>query len=357
MEFPLFTTIISGVDGKFDVNDPESRAKYFQAKAGDKIEAIKEYLEKGTFIGFLMAKKMAGKGTYSKIFEELVGSNHFAHVSVGDIVRDAHKAMDDPKEKKELVDYLHDHYRGYISVDESLDALLGRNTKTLVPTEFILTLVRREIEKIGDKGLFIDGFPRSLDQVSYSLYFREIMNLRPDPDFFVLIDIAEEVINERMLYRVVCPLCKTSRNTRLLPTKFVSYDSSDKSFNLICDNKECQGYEKEQMVGKEGDELGIDNIRDRLEMDGKLIQMADSLAGVPKVYLRNAVPVTKAKKTVDDYEITPEYNYEWDKKSKKVIIKEKPWTVKDDQGVESYSLLAAPVVLSLIDQLYKLLIE
>ena len=42
-------------------------------------------------------------------------------------------------------------------------------------------------------------------------------------------------------------------------------------------------------------------------------------------------------------------------KKKKVEVEEKPWTVKDDNGVESYSLLAPPVAVTLIKQLSKVL--
>ena len=75
------------------------------------------------------------------------------------------------------------------------------------------------------------------------------------------------------------------------------------------------------------------------------------LHGIPKVLLRNSVPVEVAKEYVDDYEITPVYEYEWVETEKKVKIKEKPWIIKNDQGKESYSLLAPPVVVSLIKQL------
>ena len=39
------------------------------------------------------------------------------------------------------------------------------------------------------------------------------------------------------------------------------------------------------------------------------------MQGVPKIYLRNAVPVEKAGEFVDGYEITPAYSYEWDEKN------------------------------------------
>ena len=65
---------------------------------------------------------------------------------------------------------------------------------------------------------------------------------------------------------------------------------------------------------KEGDELGIETIRERLETDKKLIKQSLSLYGIPKILLRNSIPIKKAKDFVDDYEITPEYIFERDKK-------------------------------------------
>jgi len=88
-----------------------------------------------------------------------------------------------------------------------------------------------------------------------------------------------------------------------------------------------------------------------LEMDGKLIERSFSLYGIPKILLRNSVPVKAASDFIDDYEITPEYSYRWDEKSKKVEIIEKPWIFPDDQGISSYSLLPPPVVVSLIKQM------
>ena len=109
------------------------------------------------------------------------------------------------------------------------------------------------------------------------------------------------------------------------------------------------------MVGKEGDELGIKAIQKRIEIDEKIMEMLKKLQGVPKINLRNDIPVKFAKELVDDYEITPSYVYKWDEKNKKVIVKEEPWTIKNNEGVESYSLMPAPVVISLIKQISKIL--
>ena len=136
----------------------------------------------------------------------------------------------------------------------------------------------------------------------------------------------------------------------LLPTTEVGHDG--KEFYLICDNSECKG---ERMVGKEGDDKGIEPIRDRLNKDGELIKKVFSLEGIPKVFVRNSVPVATAEEYLDDYEITPEYVYQWSEKDKKVIIKEKPWIVLDDEGKPSYSLLPPPVVVSMIKQVTDIL--
>lgn len=350
--FPVFKTKVAGVKKVFKLEDPADRQKYFKLKAGQEIKKIRKYLNKGTFVGFLLGKKNSGKGTYSKLFMETVGGDRIAHISIGDIVRGVHKDLSDKSKKKELIEYLKRKYRGPISIDQALQVILGRDTKTLLPTEVILALVERQIDKLKGKAVFIDGFPRDLDQISYSLYFRALMGYRDDPDFFVFIDVPESVIDERMKYRVVCPQCQTPRNTRLLATKDVECDSAGKKFYLLCDNPACG---KKRMVAKEGDELGIEAIRNRIEIDDRIMKNLLELNGISKIYLRNSIPQKTASRFVDKYEITPGYVYEWDKNSNKVIVKEEPWVVNDDSGEKSYSLLPAAVAISLIKQVAKTL--
>ncbi|MEA2006550.1 MAG: nucleoside monophosphate kinase [Patescibacteria group bacterium] len=350
-EFPLFSSKVEGVEEKFNLFDLEDRRRYFEAKAGDEIKKLKEYFDGGnTFIAYLLAKKAAGKGTYTKLLMELFGKDKIEHISVGDTVRAVHADIQDEQKKEELKKYLESNYRGYMSIDEALNAFLGKTQDKLLPTEFILALVKREIDKLDKKTLFIDGFPRDLDQVSYSLYFRDLINYRGDADIFVLIDIPEAVIDARMQARVVCPKCQTPRNLKLFTTKKVGYDAEKNEYYLKCDNPECGD---ERMRGKEGDNMGIESIRDRLELDDKLAQKVFSLHGIPRVLLRNAIPVDKAGTHADEYEITPEYYYERKGETDEAEIKEKPWVVKDDEGVDVYSLQAPPVAVSLIKQLVK----
>lgn len=350
--FPLYKTKINGLTQEFNLDSPGGRQKYFVAKAGEEIERLRDWVKNNTFVAFLMGKKGSGKGTYAKMFSEIIGEEHLAHLSVGDTVRNVHKSLETEEGEKELLAYLRSHYRGFISPDNILGAVHDRDLRTLLPTEVILTLVEKEIANFNHKSLFIDGFPRNLDQIPYSLYLRNIIGRPAARDFFVFIDIPEEVIDERMKYRVVCPHCQTPGNLKLSRTQEIGYDQSTQQFYLKCDGPSCQGV---RMVAKEGQELGLEALRERFETDEKVMGTLLKLEGVPKIFLRNALPVAGALDYVDTYEITPAYRYEWDNHSQEVRVFTEPWVVADGAGVPSYSLLAPPVTLSLIKQLAKVL--
>jgi adenylate kinase family enzyme len=232
LDFPIFKTK-NEVYKKFDLTDVASRKEYFEYKAGPEIQKLKDYLKDNTFIVYLLGKKSSGKGTYSKMFAEIVDKDKVAHFSVGDMIRSYDAVLKDPEQKKEMVEFLEKKYRGPVPLDELLKAMEERSTKVLLPSELILALTEREIAKMGKKAIFIDGFPRDLDQVSYSMFFKHLINYREDPDVFVLIDVPTNVIDERVKHRVICPLCNTSRSLKLLPTKDVEYDESAKKFFLL----------------------------------------------------------------------------------------------------------------------------
>ena len=355
MDFPIFKTKMEGKDRKFNLTDAKERNDYFYYKAGEEIEKLKDYVKDNTFIVYLLGKKNSGKGTYSKMLAELLGADRLEHFSVGDMIRAISKEIQDPARKIELEIYLQKNYRGWVAVEKLIPVIEGRDTKTLLPTELILALVKREIAKKTKKTIFIDGFPRDMDQVSYSLFFRDLIGARDDADIMAFIDVPTNVIAGRIAGRRICPICNTSRNLALLPTAQVGYDEIHKEFYLLCDNPSCTGFNRQRLVAKEGDELGIEPIRQRLETDQKLMEKAMELHGIPQMFLRNAIPVEVAKDYVDDYELTSGYEYTWDATNKKVNIIEKPWTVKDDEGRLSVSLQAPAVAVSLIKQLVKTL--
>lgn len=352
MQFPVYKTKIEGESKTFDLNDPVDRKVYFELKAGPELTKLRNYLKNNSFIAYLLGKKNSGKGTYSKLFMEALGQENISHVAVGDIVRDIHKNLGIEESKKKFLDFLAKNYRGFHSVEEIVDLIIGRGQSNLISSELIIALIKYEISKHPKQAIFIDGFPRAHDQINYSLYLKDLIGYREDPDFFVFINVPDSIINERIKFRVICPVCHTPRNLKLLATKDVGYDKETKAFYLMCDNPTCN---KVRMIPKEGDELGIKPIRARLEVDNQIFQKLLTLTGMPKIYLRNSIPKDMVKDYVDDYEITSQYNYEYDQSSGRVKTIESPWVVKDDEGVESISLLPPAVVVSFIKQIAQVL--
>ncbi len=351
LNIPLFSTKTKNLNQKFDLSDPGQRQIYFRKKAGQEIEQIKTFLDNHTFVAIMLGKKGAGKGTCSGLLTEILGDDKVAQISVGDITRSVFKEIQSKKGLSSLKSYLAKNYRGYISINETIDIFLNKTQDKLFPTEFILSLVIREIEKMPKKALFIDGFPRNVDQISYSLYLRQIINFRNDPDFMVFIDVPESVIDARIKTRVICPKCQTSRNLSLNPSGKVGYDKKTSEYYLICNKPGCDGG---KMIGKEGDSLGIKAIKNRLDLDGQLMDLAQNIHGLPKIFLRNSIPTNKTKKLFDEYEITPKFYYQ-KQKNGQIKTLQKPWIFKDDQGIDSISLMAPAVTISFLRQLAKIL--
>ncbi|MCK4891060.1 MAG: hypothetical protein KAS78_00175, partial [Candidatus Pacebacteria bacterium] len=132
MEVPVCKTKMEGVNQEFDLSDPAEREKYFKTKAGKEIEKLRTFFkEKGSFIAYLLGKKNAGKGTYSKMFTEVIGKEYIKHISIGDMVREVEEEMQDKNKKKEIEKYLRKNYRGFVSIDDVLKSFADRNTKIL----------------------------------------------------------------------------------------------------------------------------------------------------------------------------------------------------------------------------------
>src|SRR3989338_3765517 len=146
--FPVIKTKVPSLDKKFNLNDRAERREYFDAKAGEEISKLKTFFENNTFVAYLLGKKNSGKGTYTKLMAEIFGADKIGHISVGDLVRQTYKDISDAGKRKEIIEYLEEHYRGYISIEEAINALVDKNQKILLPTEFILILVKKEISKM-----------------------------------------------------------------------------------------------------------------------------------------------------------------------------------------------------------------
>lgn len=349
-DFPIIGTKTPGVTKSFDLTSVAQRREYFDAKAGDEISRIRKYLKTNTFMVNMIGKKHSGKGTYSQLFAEAVGPDLVALISVGDIVRDIHTNWETFRKSPEL-EKLKKHYRAFVPFDQAMEGLAGSTTKKLAPTEAVLALLKYNFDKYPKKAFFLDGLPRETDQVSYSLYFRDLINYRDSQDVFALIDIPEAMIDVRLKTRSVCPKCQATRNIVTNPTKFVGYDKKTKEFYLMCDKPAC---DKARFVAKEGDSAGIDPIRPRLEKEGKVMDMVFAIHGVPKVFLRNSVPEKDAEKYFDAYEVAPQYKYEIDK-SGNIVAKKTPWVFLDDEGNKSVAFFPPAIVVTFLKQMVEAL--
>jgi adenylate kinase family enzyme len=340
------------LDQEYDIISPQGRRLYFNAVVGEEITALREFLKQNTFIGYLLAPKMAGKGTYTNMLKEVIGEGYFENISVGDLVRNAEKEyLETGEGDSPLYVYTTENYRGLMGLDDIFASLTNRSTAGLsVPTDFVLMLIKREIDKIGHKSIFIDGFPRSVDQVSYSLYMRDLVNYRDDPDCFILINLPVSVINARIKERRTCPVCRNSRNLELSLTSIIGYDEEKDEIYLGCDNPSCK--EKGiRMERKEGDEKGIALIKDRIITDLQVMEMARKMYGIEKIELYNSVEASVADKYTYEFDRTAAYYHEY--KDGKVVSTKKDFEV-EDHGVKYVSMMPPWVVVQFIRELSRM---
>lgn len=317
MRFPVVATKTSGVSKRFDLSTPSGRKPYFEAKVGKEIKKLQRYLQKNHVLINMIGKKNSGKGTYTKMFLEAVGLPA-TQLSVGDIVR---------------------------------EASLTRTTDKLLPTDIVLELIRREVQKSQFPTVFLDGFPRNLEQIEYVRQIRKVLDLPKGRDLFVLIDIPEAVMDERMKNRVVCPTCHTPRHPKLLLTRFLDRDPATKDFFLRCDRVGCDG---SRMIPKEGDDLGIEAIRGRLNQDQAVMEEILRMTGLERIMLSASLPVDLSHQ-VEDYEIHLIYDLIWDARMKKVMPRSKKWIFTDDSGNDSYTLFPPAVTTYMIREMVSVL--
>ncbi len=94
-------------------------------------------------------------------------------------------------------------------------ALMSRGK--LVPDELVGEIVRERLAQPDARGGWIlDGFPRTLPQLE--LLERLLKDAKTPPDKWLLIDVPEDVIAERVLGRRTCRQCQTSWHIRFNPS-------------------------------------------------------------------------------------------------------------------------------------------
>lgn len=90
----------------------------------------------------------------------------------------------------------------------------------LVPDEITVSMVEKRLEELKDeKGIILDGFPRTLNQAKK---LDEILEAKGEKiDWVINLETPRDEIIERMLNRRVCsnPTCKATYNLVLNPSK------------------------------------------------------------------------------------------------------------------------------------------
>ena len=141
-------------------------------------------------IVILLGAPGSGKGT---VAGKLASENaNLKHVSSGDLLRGAvAKGTEAGKQAKEAME-------------------AGK----LVADELIATMIKDVVaETTGDVTMLLDGFPRNLAQA-------KILDEMGAPvKSAVLIDVPDEIIQDRIAGRRTCPKCKAGYHVKNLPPK------------------------------------------------------------------------------------------------------------------------------------------
>lgn len=136
----------------------------------------------------LLGPPGSGKGTYASILTKKL---NIPHISTGDLVREEIKAG--TKLGKEAAEYV--------------------NRGELIPDEKILEILKNRVSKPDCvKGFILDGYPRTLKQA-------EDLNKIANVDIVVNLNVSDEVIIERLGYRLVCRNCGAIYNEKTLKPK------------------------------------------------------------------------------------------------------------------------------------------
>jgi adenylate kinase len=129
----------------------------------------------------IMGIQGCGKGTQAKL---LAKDYDLVHISVGDI------------------------FRWHIQSHTKLAARIGRITAAgeLVPDEIVEEIIRARLDQHDwNYGFILDGFPRNSRQAAF---FLESYNI----DAVIQIDVADQVVLDRVLNRRLCGRCGLDYN-------------------------------------------------------------------------------------------------------------------------------------------------
>lgn len=135
----------------------------------------------------LIAAPAAGKGTLSEL---LVSKYDYAHISTGDLLRDASRSESE--------------------LGKRISNMLKNGE--LVTDEIVFELLENRLNKEDTlNGYILDGFPRTLPQAKK--YDEMIERLNKDLGIVVVLNTEYEVLRKRIVGRMLCKDCGSIYNT------------------------------------------------------------------------------------------------------------------------------------------------
>jgi len=134
----------------------------------------------------------AGKGTLAAV---VAPELDLEHVSTGDMFRsEAQSGSDLGKQLQEIM-----------------------NSGKLVPDELTIEIVKKKMLSLGEKGIILDGFPRTVDQAK--ALDEMLIEINRKVNLLVYLNVSTEVITKRLLGRLVCEKCGENFNEYFKPPK------------------------------------------------------------------------------------------------------------------------------------------
>jgi len=148
--------------------------------------------ENGKFAIIMLGPPGAGKGTQARMIGEAL---NYPHISTGDMLREALKNETDLGKK----------------------ARVFMDAGTLVPDELVNAIVAERLAQDDcRRGFILDGYPRTIAQAEclQALFSRDRASV-----LTLGIEVADEVLIERLSSRWTCPSCGKMFNARQDPSK------------------------------------------------------------------------------------------------------------------------------------------
>ena len=133
-----------------------------------------------------------GKGTQAEL---LIAKTGVTHYSTGDVLRD--------------------HVRRQTEIGRQAKEFM--NAGKLVPDDVILGIAREFLKTVADKGVLFDGFPRTIPQAEG--LDRVMTELDTKVDIAVFINLADDIIVQRLTSRRTCRKCGAIFNLEFKPPK------------------------------------------------------------------------------------------------------------------------------------------